>query len=224
LIEAGFRPLVPDVPGFGESTYDGRGWNIRRVAAGMAALLEERAAHPADVVGLSMGGTIAQQLALDFPRLVRRLVLVSTFAVLRPESFGGWLYFLRRLVLVSILGLPAQARFVAGRIFPGPQNQPLRELLVASIARADPRAYRAAMRSLGLFNSLRRLSRIQAPTLVVTGDRDTTVSPQRQKLLAERIPGARQITIPDAGHAVAIDQPASFNRALLSFLSQDRIT
>lgn len=221
LIEAGFRPLVPDAPGFGQSPYDGRGWSVRRIAAEMAGLLEERASGPADVVGLSMGGVIAQQLALDFPHLVRHLVLVSTFAVLRPETPAGWIYFFRRLVLVATLGLPAQARFVADHIFPGTQNGPLRELLVASITRTDPRAYRAAMRSLGVFNSLRRLPALRAPTLVVTGDRDTTISPGRQKVLAGRIPGARQVTIEDAGHAVAIDQPELFNRVLLNFLCED---
>jgi 3-oxoadipate enol-lactonase len=220
LIQAGYRPLAPDTPGFGQSPYDGRGWSVRGVAAIMARLLEEQVAAPADVVGLSMGGTIAQQLALDYPHLVRKLVLVSTFAVLRPETVGGWLYFLRRLVLVGLLGMPAQARFVAGHIFPRPQDEPLRELLIVSINQADPRAYRAAMGSLGLFNSLRRLPGLKIPTLVVTGDRDTTVSPERQKVLAGRIPGAGQVTLADAGHAVTIDQPEAFNRVLRDFLGR----
>ena len=72
LSRAGFRPLAPDAPGFGGSPYDGGGWNIRRVAAQMAGLLEELGGGPAHIVGLSMGGVIAQQFALDFPQLTKK--------------------------------------------------------------------------------------------------------------------------------------------------------
>ena len=218
LTEAGFRPIATDTPGFGGSPYDGGGWSIRRVAADMAGLLEELQTGPAHVVGLSMGGAIAQQFAVDTPHLTRRLVLVSTFAALRPDNLSGWMYFLRRIFAVTVFGLRAQAKVVAGRIFPGADQAPLREMLIETISRADPRAYRAAMRSLGLFDSRKRLAQIKVPTLVVTGANDTTVAPSRQRLLVECIPAARQIIFPDAGHAVPIDQAERFNRELLTFL------
>lgn len=218
LITAGFRPIAADTPGFGGSPYDGHGWSIRRVAADMAGLLEELQVGSAHIVGLSMGGTIAQQVALDFPHLVRSLVLVSTFTVLRPDTFSGWFYFLQRFILVNTLGLPAQAKVVAQRVFPGPRNSQFREMLVDTISRADPRAYRRAMTSLGLFNSIKRLAEIKIPTLVVTGADDTTVTPARQRMLVEGIPAARQVIISGAGHAVPVDQSEQFNWELLAFL------
>lgn len=218
LTAAGFRPLAPDAPGFGRSPYDGRGWTVRRVAAQMAALLEELGTGPAHVVGISMGGVLAQQLALDFPRLVRRLALISAFAVLRPATPGGWLYFLQRFLLVNTLGLAAQARFVAQRLFPEPQHEQLRRIFVDIVSNADQRAYRRAMLSLGLFDSRKRLGEISAPTLIVTGADDTTVPPVRQRLLAEAIPGARQTLVPAAGHALTVDRAEEFNRLLLDFL------
>jgi pimeloyl-ACP methyl ester carboxylesterase len=93
-------------------------------------------------------------------------------------------------------------------------------MLVETISRADPRAYRRAMASLGLFNSKRRLGEIKVPTLVVTGADDTTVLPARQRMLAEGIRDARQVVILAAGHAVPIDQAEMFNRELLAFLQQ----
>jgi 3-oxoadipate enol-lactonase len=221
LIAAGFRPIAPDAPGFGASPYDGRGWNIRRMAAEMVGLIQELGSGPAHVVGLSMGGIIAQQFALDTPALTRKLVLVSTFAFLLPDSLNGWLYFLQRFILVNTLGLPAQARTVARRIFPDPDKATLREMLVETVSHADPRAYRGAMTSLGLFNSVKRLGEIKAPTLVVTGEEDTTVSPDRQRLLLNGIPNARQVLIPDAGHAAPVDQSEIFNRELLEFLGEE---
>lgn len=224
LVEAGFRPIAPDVPGFGGSSYDGKGWSISRMSNAMADLLTEMEVKPAHVVGISMGGIIAQQLILDHPQLVQKLVLVNTFSVLRPKQLSGWLYFLQRFLLVHILGLPTQARFVARRIFPGTDQQAMRDLLVERITRADPRAYRAAMRSLGLFNSSKRLREIAAPTLVITGDHDTTVPMDSQKFLVDNISLARQVVIQDAGHAVTIDQPLAFNVALMEFLSEKSIS
>jgi 3-oxoadipate enol-lactonase len=218
LCEAGFRPIAPDMPGFGGSPYDGRGWNIRRMAAQMADLLGEMGTGAASIVGLSMGGVIAQQFALDFPQLTRKLVLVSTFSVLRPEDFNGWVYFIRRAVAVLTLGLNAQAQIVARRLFPNPQDEALRAMYLNVVSQANPRAYRKAMLSLGLFDSRKRLGEIRIPTLIITGAEDTTVTPARQRLLVEGIPFSHQVILPQAGHAVSVDQAELFNRTLLDFL------
>ncbi len=218
LISAGFRPLAPDAPGFGDSLYDGHGWNFRRVADELAGLLRELEIGPAHVVGLSMGGVIAQQFTFDYPGLTRKLALVSTFSVMRPGSLSQWLYFIQRLLVVHLLGLEQQSKIVARRVFPAPGQETFREMAALQIARADPRAYRAAMRHLGLFDSRKQLAEICVPTLVITGERDTTVSPARQKMLADGIPGARQVVIAGGGHAVALDQAEVFNRVLLEFL------
>jgi len=215
---AGMRPIAPDAPGFGKSTYDGHGWNFKRVAADLAALLADLRTGPVHVVGLSMGGVIAQQLALDYPHLVRKLVLVSTFSVLQPQGLAQWLFFAQRALVVHAVGLKTQSAIVARRVFPDADQESLREMAEQQIASADPRAYRAAMRCLGLFNSRRRLAEIKAPTLVISGDKDTTVTPARQKILADEIRGARHIIIQGAGHAVAIDHFEAFNRELLGFL------
>jgi len=221
LTWGGFRPVATDAPGFGRSPYDGRGWSIQSVAAQMAGLLEDLQTGPVHIVGLSMGGTIAQQFTLDYPRLTRSLVLVSTFAILRPHTVKGWYYFLKRFFLVNTLGLAAQARVVAKTVFPAPGQEQLCKILSETISRANPRAYRKAMASLGRFNSLKRLGEIKVPTLVVTGADDTTVPPNRQRMLVEGIPEARQVVIPEAGHAVPVDQPERFNRELLAFLGKN---
>jgi len=218
LSQAGFRPIAPDAPGFSHSPYDGKGWSIASVAQEMTDLLAELQTGPAHVVGISMGGVIAQQMALDYPQWIRKLVLVSTFAALRPESMNSWLYLLGRFVLVHTLGLPAQAKVVARRIFTLAEQEELRQMLVTTITQSDPRAYRAAMRALALYDSRKCLAEIRAPALVITGDRDTTVPPPRQKLLVEGIPGAQQVVIKESSHAVSVEQPKVFNKELLAFL------
>lgn len=218
LIDAGFRPVAVDIPGFGRSQRGTKSWSIQRVTGDIVAFLQENNIPTVHVVGLSMGGTIAQQLTLDYPHLVSKLVLVNTFSVLRPSSFKAWLYFIQRFILVHTLGLPAQAKFVAERIFSKPDQEELRKEMIKQITNADPRAYRAAMRSLGTFNSKPRLTGINIPVLVITGAKDTTVHPGHQTQMTSWIPGARQVIMPGAGHAASVEFPDEFNRILVDFL------
>jgi 3-oxoadipate enol-lactonase len=221
LVEAGFRPLAVDLPGFGRSPApDGQRWSLRFVAQEMIGLLDEVGCPQADVVGLSMGGVVAQQLALDWPERVRRLVLVSTFACLRPRRPGELAYLLGRFLRANLRGVHAQAEMVAWRIFPAAEQGEYRRLLVEKILQADPACYKAATRALALFDSRRRLAHLRIPTLVVTGAEDTTVSPASQAKLAQLIPGARQVVIPGGNHGVSADQPEPFNQALIAFLSE----
>jgi 3-oxoadipate enol-lactonase len=217
LVKAGFLVLAPDMRGFGKSPYPGQ-TNIAGMTSDMAELLRIRQTYPAHVVGISMGGTIALQLALEDPRLVRKLVLVNTFARLRPDRLSVWLFFAFRMLLIHTLGLPAQAQVVGKRIFPDSVQQETRQVLIDQILQANPRAYRATMRSLARFNVSNRLNEITMPTLVITGENDNTVPLKNQRELAEGIPGARHVIIRSAGHAVIADQPDAFNKTMLDFL------
>ena len=218
LTEAGFRSIAIDARGFGQSVYPGGKITIAAFAQDTAHLLQHLEIPSAHVVGISMGGTTALELGCGYAQLVDKLVLVDTFARLNPPSPAGWLYFLWRFILVQTLGVETQARAVAQHIFPHPDQAELRQELIAQVKQAHPKAYRGSMRALAAFNRLDCLSNITAPTLVVTGSEDTTVPLNLQRQLAERIPGARQVIIPGAGHAVTVDQPEAFNRALLDFL------
>lgn len=222
LVTAGLRVLAADLRGFGQSPWPG-GTSVPAMAEDMALLLRELEAAPAHVVGISMGGTVALQLALEHAELVRRLVLVNTFARLRPQGLGSYLYFPLRMVLLHTLGLETQARVVTQRIFPHPDQKDLREELYDRIVSTDIHAYRASMRALARFNAEDRLGEINAPTLIVTGDQDTTVPPPVQRRLVEGIPGARQVVVPEAGHAVIVDHPDEFNQTLLSFLAEQSL-
>ena len=220
LTQAGFRVLAPDARGFGKSTYPPGKTSVKKMAGDVKGLLDHLGVSQAHIVGISMGGTIALEIAIDHPQKLGRLILVNTFASLRPETPRVWLYFGLRYVLLHTLGIKTQARVVASRLFPSADQEPLRQLVIDQILQADPQGYRAAMRALGFFDVRRHLKDITAPTLIVTGEKDTTVPPKTQHFLAEAIPKARQIVIPGAGHAVTVEQPGSFNRVLLEFLAE----
>ena len=132
---------------------------------------------------------------------------------------SSWLYFAFRFILVHTLGHTAQARTVARRIFPHPEQEVLRAALVSQILEADPRGYRAVMRALARFNVRDRLSEISSPTMIISGSADSTVPLPVQEQLVVGIPGARQAVIHGAGHAVIAEKPDKFNLLLLDFLT-----
>ncbi len=220
LIAAGYRPLAPDLPGFGRSCWEGRHWNIRSVTGQLVDWLDGLGIERAAVAGISMGGAFALRLALDFPGRVERLALVSAFACLRPRSRSETVYLLRRLMVASLQGVDRQAELVAQRLFPKQDQADLREELVQRILQSNRQVYRAAMLELGFFDVRRRLKEIGIPTLVITGERDNTVPAPIQTEMANGIPGALQVFIPDGGHAVIVDQPERFNQELLAFLKR----
>lgn len=219
LQAAGYRVIAPDLRGFGRSGYPGQ-QSVAEMAADTAALLNATGCGAVYAAGISMGGTVALQLALDYPHLVRKLALVNTFAHLTPASSSETVYFALRFALIHTLGLGTQGKAVARRVFPHAGQENLRQLLYEQITQANPSGYRATMRALARFDVRPRLAGIRMPTLVVTGERDTTVPPPRQRHLVEGIPGARQVVIPDGGHAVIADQPEAFNKVFLEFLRE----
>jgi 3-oxoadipate enol-lactonase len=144
--------------------------------------------------------------------------LVNTFARLNTVGFRQWPYFLQRIILLYLIGMPAQARAVAQRLFPYPDQELLRQELISQILQADPRGYRSTLISLARFNVLDRLSEIDLPTLIISGDTDTTVPMENQLQLVTGIHNASHRIIPEAGHAVTVEVPEIFNQILLEFL------
>ena len=220
LIAVGTRPLAVDLPGFGKSKFPVNvDWTVPWVAAQVANWLRENANQTVIVVGLSMGGVIAQQLVLDYPEQFQGMVLASTFSRLRPRRWNELMYLSARFAIANLRGVKSQAYSVAWRVFPHPDQRDLRELLVQKIREADPRAYQSAMRNLAFFNARKRLREVKVPTLVISGAQDTTVSLENQLDLLRDIPGAKYVLIESANHAVNIDQPEAFDRVLLDFIN-----
>lgn len=215
--QAGYRTIIPDLRSFGQTPYPGH-TSIAEMAGDVSELLTGLNIPQANILGISLGGTVALQFALDFPKQVDKLILVNTFAHLRPKNPGVWLYMLWRLILVHTIGLETQGKVVAKRVFPHPEQEIARQELMAQIRQADPRGYRATMRALGQFNVQPRLKEIHNPTLILTSEDDTTVPGDAQRALAQGISGARQILFPDGGHALSVDQAGAFNAAVLGFL------
>lgn len=218
LVESGFRALAVDMRGFGGSTYPGGNNNPRIMSEDTAKFLSHLEISTTHLIGISMGGTIALQFVLDHPSKVESLILVNTFAKLRPKRFSYWLFYGIRFILVQVLGLATQARFVVNRLLPHPGQKILREELYNQIIQANVVGYRSIIRSFVRLDLTDRLGEIQSPTLVISGENDSVVPPETQFEIVDKIPNAQHVLIPNSGHAVIAEKPDEFNQAMLDFL------
>ena len=137
-----FRMVTPDLRGHGASPRPPGPYRIGLFAADVATLMRRIEARPAHVVGLSLGGAVAQQLALDAPELVRSLVLVNTAASFVSDGWRRRLMGVQRFAATYFSGMDKVAADVAQRLFPHAEQAPLRNEATARLSVNAPRAYR----------------------------------------------------------------------------------
>jgi pimeloyl-ACP methyl ester carboxylesterase len=215
---ARYRVIAPDLRAHGRSPRARGRLTAEVMASDVAALLGGLEVAPAHVVGLSLGGCVALSLALDHPDRVRSLTLVNAFPRPAPAGPRGALRFVTRLGLLACAPMRVVAAHAARGLFPRPEQRELYLAAVASLA-SNPRwTYLACIRGLLGFDVRRRLGEVRCPTLVVAGDRDTTVPLASKQLLQQSIPGAELIVVSDSGHVTPYDQAERFNTLLLAFL------
>jgi pimeloyl-ACP methyl ester carboxylesterase len=216
---ARYSVVVADMRGHGRTAKPPGPYSVPLMAADVLGLLDALGIDAAHVVGLSMGGMIAFQMAVDRPERVRSLVIVNSGPALVAHTLSERLRVWQRLALARLSKPARTAQFLGPRLFPKPEQAELRRTFIAQWAQNDPRAYRAAMRALIGWSVLDRISAIHCPTLVISGDRDYT-PPAAKEGYTALIPGARLVVVQDSGHATPIDQAEAFNACVLEFLEE----
>lgn len=219
VLEARYRVVAVDLPGHGGSALPGGRLTVERMATEVGAVIARVEAGPAHVIGLSLGACVALRLALTLPAAVRSLVLVNPFARPALTGPGDAARLAFRLLLLGSAPMTVMASHVARRLFPWPEQRLLYEAAAASLAATSRRAYFETMRALARFDARGQVAAIRHPTLVVAGDRDTSVPLAAKLTLARAIPRAELLIVPGSGHATPHDRPREFNEAVLRFLA-----
>ena len=180
------------------------------------AVLDAASAASAHVYGVSLGGAIALQLALDHPGRVRSLTLGCTAASAEGASRGALLTRVRSL-------LPAAAlNRMAWKLLYGPDTPARRraeDQQIVRRTRCSGRGRRGQLTGLASFDVTGQLEQIRIPTLVMHGARDRIVPAANAKQLAGSIAGAQLVIFPDAGHAYITDVAHAANQEVLHFLA-----
>ncbi|HMW02022.1 MAG TPA: alpha/beta fold hydrolase [Acidobacteriota bacterium] len=186
--------------------------------ADLAALLETLEIDQVRLVGLSMGGVIAQTFAATYPERVRQLVLVSTTSAFPPKGKEALAHLAH---LAETQGMRAVADAFAPRLFGSVIDLKLDDrfqALAAAFTEQDPASFAATYRALALADVTPELSKIQTETLLVYGENDRQTPPFFGEALVSKLPNARMVVVPKLGHVLPIEDPKTFNRILLEFL------
>ena len=222
----GFRAIYYDNRGTGRSDKPDGPYTIDRMAEDAAGLLEHLGIARAHVYGGSMGGMIAQELALRHPAKVRSLVLGCTMCggeqspMCEPEILE------ELIAVIGGIGTMEPAAWVDRQLpllftrewveaNPGIRDMLL--MIAPMLPPTPPETAQHAMAGLWGWSSYDRLGGIATPTLVVHGDRDVIIPVDNARVLANRIPGARLHVIEGAGHGYPAQDPVGVHRLVTDF-------
>jgi 3-oxoadipate enol-lactonase len=210
------RLIRYDVRGHGQSGAGDAPLTIARLAGDLLALLDHLGVARAHLCGLSLGGMIAQSLAIAHPERVARAVFANTAA--RIGSVESWD---ARIAMVRQGGLAAVREMVLGRLFTArfrlghPQ---VAEIYAEMLEANDPLGYIAACAALRDADLRPLVSSIRAPSLVIAGGLDEATPPHQAEELRAAIGVSELVVLPEAGHLSNVEQPDAFSAELLRFL------
>jgi len=221
LLASRYRTLALDNRGIGRSDIPPGPYPIVLMASDAAAVLDAAGIERAHVFGVSMGGMIAQEFALQYPKRVRSLILGCTAAggptAVRAEPEA--IQMLMRREKMS----PEQAAEASVPFIYDPATARARideDLAIRRPWFPRPEGYAAQLQGILGWESYSRINQIVAPTLVIHGESDRLVPPGNGKLIAERIPGAKLVMISHASHLFLTDQTEISHHAILQFLKE----
>lgn len=211
------RAIAFDYPGYGESErIDGA--TRDDFAAAILAAMDELGIGKAHVCGLSLGGVIAIAMHAAAPERCASLIIADSFAA-HPE---GQAIHDRSVAASEAMTMRALAEARSGILLGGMASPQLRAEIIETMAAIDPVAYRLGAAAVWLADQRERVAAINVPALIIVGEEDGITPPALSEELARLIPRSRLERIRAAGHLTNAEQPQAFNRAIESFLSEQR--
>jgi 3-oxoadipate enol-lactonase len=206
--------LTGDVPG--------GPYTVETMAGDCLAVLDAAGVERAQVVGISMGGLISQEMALTSPERLVSLCLVATHAGTAHAVWDA-----EALAMLGNRGemtvQEAAEMSLPFNYAPGtPRARIEEDWAVRFPLAATPSGYLNQLAGASQWSGLPRLSSISVPTLVVHGELDRLVPPDNGRMVADAIPGAELVLVPDANHILMTDQPEQVEKVLLDWLERHR--
>jgi len=207
-----FKAAAWDARGYGESDdYEGA-LQFDYLTGDVMRVAEHFKAQKLHLVGLSMGGRIARNVALRAPERLHSLVLISSnpgFDAMSPES-------VKRFVTERRTRTPQTlAKLLGSRASRAAYDE-----LLDSVARIHDASYQKTLEASVAQDRAAPIEQIRVPTLVIAGEEDTVYPPELAEQMARRIPGAELLMLERTGHLANLEQPDRFNKAVFDFVSR----
>jgi len=214
-----FRIIAPDFRGHGNSSkpLSMKEYGIGLCSEDMKLLLEGLNISECNVLGFSMGGAVAFDMAVKYPSLFKKMVIVNTAPDFNNLGWFGKKMVIERTLTLKLKGMNPLAKKVANGMFPEPHQKELREAFYARAKSNDVRAYYNSFRTLMRWGIRDEIKNIGIPTLVIASELDYTPVKLKEEY-AKKMPDAKVAVVKNSRHGVTMDQPEEFNKLVLNFL------
>jgi aminoacrylate hydrolase len=216
-----FDVVTHDHRGIGQSDLTRSGFTVDRMAADVIGLMDALEIERAHIVGHSMGGAIAQILAIEQPKHVASIVLSASWT--KPDAYFRRFFGMRKDILLRLgpsAYVQANSLFLYPSWYVAQNNERLRQMEAQTLAVFPPTEIAASrIDAILAFDRTAQLSRVKTPTLVVGAEDDIITPAYFSEELARLIPGAEVKIFPRGGHAFTQVRPREFSQAVLPFLA-----
>jgi len=215
-----FRMIAPDLRGHGNSSkpVSKMEYGISQCTEDMRLLLQALNIEKCTVIGFSMGGAIAFDMAMKYPKLIDKMIIVNSAPDFNNLGWFGKKMILERTLFLKLRGMVPLARKVTNAMFPEPGQIELRDAFYARASKNDLKAYYYSFRTLMNWGIGEKVRNISIPTLIVASEYDYTPISLKNTYVS-KMPNARIEVIKNSRHGVTMDQPLEFNKVILKFMN-----
>ena len=215
-----FSLILPDLRGSGRSAKPPGPYSIAQFATDLWILLDALGVESTNILGFSLGGAVAQEMALARPGRVKKLVLCNALANYRTDTWHKWLEARMQVALVHVLGLRRTAKLIANRLFPHEDQAPKRQRVVDVVGANPKKSYLATIRALIGWSALERIHAIACPVLILAAEFDYTPLAEK-RAEAARFQDVEFVVIEGSRHGTPFDAIEEFNARVLEFLANE---
>lgn len=219
-----FRVITMDHRGYGRSDKQEIEYSPKVSAQDLNILLDKLGVEKAHIVGLSLGGMIAQQFALDHSHRLKKLILADTGSGVRTEKLR--LFIDTTITLAEKLGMEYMFDFNLLFAFSEKflcENKEILENQKKAWIKTPVGPFVQILKGVKNWDVTDQLSRIKAQTLIIWGDEDIELPKVYTDILSQNIPYSRTVLIEGSGHKSCADKPHEFNRVVMEFLKEPQI-
>jgi 3-oxoadipate enol-lactonase len=216
-LENRFSLIIPDLPGSGHSPPPRGEYTIAGFAASLWSLLEHLEVPQTNIIGFSLGGAVALEMAAQRPAGVLRLGLINSLATYRPDHWRKWMETHVTATLVRLLGMRRAAWLMAARLFPEPWQREIRQHAAAAVGAVPASAYLGMGLALASWAIVDRIDRLTCRILLIAAEHDFT--PLAEKLALAATLKADIVVVRGSRHGTPFDSVEATNASLLALLT-----
>lgn len=213
-----YQVITYDLRGHGKTDKAAGPYTIELFARDAASLIKALGVSPAHIAGISLGGMITYQLAVDEPQLFKSTIIINCLASTIAKTFRMRFELMKRKILFQIVPFKKLGEIVAKTILPEPEKEEQRKIFLSRFRENDAQCYYQAFLSVFDWSVADRLSNIKFPALIISSEFDNTPVTAKE-IFVKMMPDARLVVIKDAHHGLTIEYPDRFNETMMNFLS-----